>query len=200
MKKAYLYSGMALLLIAAGAFGIHGFKKDLEFQKSVLVARTLAENSLAARYTSLMFETVDLEPGDCFVCSADGFPPSGSIEAGKVKPFTHYNMLAYILSGSPIESDTLPLTVTIHGMDTSEEITVEAKITPLTKALYTAEFEFPQDKVPEKVPSYMSLQCGAGTEYSYYFYNDTLRISPQLFLREQPHNSVTENLPSPSEH
>lgn len=191
---------MALLLIAAGAFGIHGFKKDLEFQKSVLVARTLAENSLAARHASLMLETVDLEPGDCFVCSADGFPPSGSIEAGKVKPFTHYNMLAYILSGSPIESDTLPLTVTVHGMDTSEEITVEAKITPLTKALYTAEFEFPQDKVPEKVPSYMSVKCGAGAEYSYYFYNDTMRISPQLFLREQPHNSVTENLPSQSEH
>ena len=199
MKKAYLYSGIALLLVAAGAFGIPAFKKDLEFRKSVLVARTLAENSLAARYASLMLETVDLEPGDCFVCSADGFPPGGSIEAGKVKPFTHYNMLAYILSGSPIESGTLPLMVTVHGIDSSEEITVEAKITPLTTVLHTAEFQFPQDKVPEKAPSYMSVKCGAGEECPYYFYTDTLRLSPQLFLREPPHNSVTGNLPKQPE-
>lgn len=84
-------------------------------------------------------------------------------------------------------------------MDASEEITVEAKITPLTKVLHTAEFELPQDKVPEKVPSCMSVKCGAGEECSYYFYIDTMRISPQLFLREAPHNFVTENLPQQSE-
>ena len=103
-----------------------------------LVAESYA--CVASRYAYLMQRTLDLQPSDCFVCSAVGLPPESSIGEGYWKPFSKYQMMAYIISGTPIEKTTIPIKITIFNSETPEELSIDAKITHVTNHFYIADF------------------------------------------------------------
>lgn len=142
--------------------------------KEAAITRALADStgSIAARYAHMMLQTVSLQQGDCFVCSADGFPPDGSIKEGKLdSSFPHYKILAYVISERKIENSTLSLSITLpaEAAEAPEHIQLEVEIEPLTKHMYTAEFSFPREKMPagDILYSMMWIQCGTGKEYRY---------------------------------
>lgn len=186
-----------LLSLVVGAVGIVFFsiflspQIKLEDAKETAIVQTLADStgSQAARYAHMMLQTVPLQSGDCFVCSADGFPPDGSIKDGKLdSSFSHYKMLAYVISERKIENATLPLSITLPAEDDGEtkRIQLEAEVEHLTKHLYTAEFYFPREKIPlgNVVYSMMWIQCGTGREYRYTVYSSPGIVAPAIFMNE----------------
>lgn len=186
-----------LLSLAAVAAGIVFSSIFLSLQtkseeaKETAITQALADitGSIAARYAHMMLQTVPLRQGDCFVCSADGFPPNESIKDGKLdSTFPHYKMLAYVIFERKPENTTLPLNITLPavGDGKPERIQLEAEIEPLTKHLYTAEFFFPREKMPvgDVLYSMIWIQCGTGREYRYTVYSSPGIAAPAILMNE----------------
>ncbi len=186
-----------LISLAVGVVGIVFFSIFLSWQtksevsKETAVTQALADStgSIAARYAHMMLQTVSLRQGDCFVCSADGFPPEGSIKDGTLdSSFPHYKMLAYVISERRPENTTLPLIITLpaEGAGKPERIQLEAEIEPLTKHLYAAEFFFPREKMPvgDALYGMIWIQCGTGREYRYAVYSSPGIVAPAILMNE----------------
>lgn len=131
-----------LLCLVVGAVGLVLFslflspRAKLEAEKEATITQALADStsSVSARFAHMMLQTASLQQGDCFVCSADGFPPDESMMGGKVDAsFSHYKMLAYVISANKMESTTLPLCITLPAKEgeEAERIQLKAAISPL---------------------------------------------------------------------
>lgn len=108
---------------------------------------------------------------------------------GKVEPsFSHYKMLAYVISANKMESTIMPLCITLPAKEgeEAERIQLQAAISPLTEHLYTAEFSFPREKMPEGdiVYSMMWIQCGTGKEYKYTVYASPGIVAPAILMND----------------
>ena len=152
---------------------------------------------VASRYAYLMQRTLDLQPSDCFICSIFGVPPENSIGEGYWKPFSKYQMMAYIISGTSIKKTTIPIKITIYNSETPEEITIDAKITHVTNHFYIADFEFPRKKLPTCVPALMAIKCGDGEEYEYNVLVDPEGILTYILLDDSIYTK-SENLENES--
>ena len=187
------YIVIALVVLGIGYSFIHRYlQEQLEKAKETAITQTLADStsSVTTRYAHMMLQTASLQQGDCFVCSADGFPPEESMMGGgKVDAsFSHYKMLAYVISANKIESTTLPLCITLPTKEDeeAERIQLQAAISPLTEHFYTAEFSFPREKMPEAdiVYSMMWIQCGTGKEYKYTVYASPGIVAPAILMND----------------
>lgn len=189
--------GLLLLSFIVGALVIVLFslflslRAKLEAEKEAAITQTLADStsSVTTRYAHMISQTASLRQGDCFVCSADGFPPDESVMGGKVETsFSHYKMLAYVISTNKLESTTLPLCITLPAKEgeEAERIQLKAAISPLTEHFYTAEFSFPREKMPEGdiVYSMMWIQCGTGKEYKYTVYASPGIVAPAILMND----------------
>ena len=197
MKKIK-YIAIALVVLGIGFFLIHPYlQSQLDKAKETAITQALADTtgSVSAIYAHMMLQSVQLQQGDCFVCSADGFPPSGSIKDGNVDAsFPHYEMLAYVITAEKIETPKLTLNITLPIEDVenddaeAERIQLEAKISPLTEHLYTAEFSFPREKMPvgNFIHSMMWIQCGTGKEYQYTVYSSPRVVCPEILMSDSP--------------
>ena len=188
---------LILLSLVVGAVGLVLFslflspRAKLEAEKEAAITQALADStsSVSARFAHMMLQTASLQQGGCFVASADGFPPDESMMGGKVEAsFSHYKMLAYVISANKIESTTLPLCITLPTKEgeEAERIQLQASISPLTEHLYTAEFSFPREKMPEAdiVYSMMWIQCGTGKEYKYTVYASPGIVAPAILMND----------------
>jgi hypothetical protein len=160
-----------------------------------LVAESYA--CVASRYAYLMQRTLDLQPSDCFVCSAVGLPPESSIGEGYWKPFSKYQMMAYIISGTSIEKTTIPIKITIFNSETPEEITIDAKITHVTNHFYIADFEFPRKKLPTNIPALIDIKCGTGEKYEYNVLIEPKGIFTHILMNDSIYTK-SENLENES--
>ena len=152
---------------------------------------------VASRYAYFMQRTLDLQPSDCFICSIFGLPPESSIGEGYWKPFSKYQMMAYIISGTPIKETTLPIKITIYNSETPEEITMDAKITHITDHFYIADFDFPRKKLPNDFPAIINIKCGNGEEYEYNVLIDPKGIITYMLLNDSIYTK-SENLENES--
>ena len=83
---------LILLSLVVGAVGLVLFslflspRAKLEAEKEAAITQALADStsSVSARYAHMMLQAIPLRQGDCFVCSADGFPPDESMIGGMV--------------------------------------------------------------------------------------------------------------------
>ncbi len=186
------YIAIALVLLGFGFFLIRPYLQTyVNKAKETAMTQALADStsSVSARYAHMMLQAIPLRQGDCFVCSADGFPPDESMIGGMVDAsFPHYKMLAYVISANKIESTTLPLCITLPTKEgeEAERIQLQAAISPLTEHLYTAEFSFPREKMPECdiVYSMMWIQCGTGKEYKYTVYASPGIVVPAILMND----------------
>jgi len=137
-----------------------------------------------------MLQTAHLQKTDCFVCSIAGFPPDAFFKSRDLDQITYYNMVAFIISGTKIAGDTIPLTITLPLSATAEDdeipekIHIEAKITYLTDFFYFAEFAFPRNKLPTNLLSRMNIRCGTGEDHMYSVFVDSDNMHPNIFLNE----------------
>ena len=95
LEKHTTFTGcfwLLLLCLVVGAVGLVLFslflspRAKLEAEKEAAITQALADStsSVSARFAHMMLQTASLQQGDCFVCSADGFPPDESMMGGKV--------------------------------------------------------------------------------------------------------------------
>lgn len=190
------YIVIALVVLGIGYSFIHRYLQDqLKKAKETAITQALVDvtGSIAARYVHMMLQTVQLQQGDCFVCSADGFPPEESIKDGTVDAaFPHYKMLAYVISAEKIENTTLSLNITLPSeQDENERLQLVAEISPLAEHMYVAEFSFPREKMPvgDAIYSMMWIQSGTGKEYKYTVYASPGIVAPAILMND----SLTRN-------
>ena len=81
------YIAIALVLLGFGVFLIRPYLQTyVNKAKETAMTQALADgtSSVSARYAHMMLQAIPLRQGDCFVCSADGFPPDESMIGGMV--------------------------------------------------------------------------------------------------------------------
>ena len=186
------YIAIALVLLGFGFFLIRPYLQTyVNKVKETAITQALADStsSVSSRYAHMMLQTIPLRQGDCFVCSADGFPPYESMIGGMVDAtFPHYKMLAYVISANKIESTTLPLCIILPAKEgvEAERLQLKAAISPLSEHLYTAEFSFPREKMPvgDFTYSMMWIQCGTGKEYKYTVYASPGIVGPAILMND----------------
>ena len=186
------YIAIALVLLGFGFFLIRPYLQTyVNKAKETAITQALADStsSVSSRYAHMMLQTIPLRQGDCFVCSADGFPPYESMIGGLVDAtFPHYKMLAYVISANKIESTTLPLCIILPAKEgvEAERLQLKAAISPLSEHLYTAEFSFPREKMPvgDFTYSMMWIQCGTGKEYKYTVYASPGIVGPAILMND----------------
>ena len=192
MRKT-TYITIILVVLGIGTFLIQPYlQHQLAQEKEAAITQALVDitGSIPARYAHMMLQTVSLQQGDCFVCSADGVPPNDSMKEGAVDDaFRHYNMLAYVISANKLENTTLTLNISLPSENDDAEVNrlqLEAKISPLTEHLYTAEFAFPRDKMPvgNVIHGTMWIQCGSGKEYLYTVYSYPGVVCPEILMND----------------
>lgn len=81
------YIAIALVLLGFGFFLIRPYLQTyVNKAKETAMTQALADStsSVSARYAHMMLQAIPLRQGDCFVCSADVFPPDESMIGGMV--------------------------------------------------------------------------------------------------------------------
>ena len=194
MKSRRIYFiFIAVVCVIFTAFAINMCINDREKKDSIEAAWSIAEayTSMPARYAYLTLKSIKLQQSDCYVCSAEGNAPIKNIQEGSeiaegyVTPFSDFEMIAYIISGSPIKEDTIPISMIIFkGFEETEEISIEAKISPITENLYTAEFLLPRDKLSTDMVRFMNMKCGIGNKYTYSIIVDARCINLHILLND----------------
>ncbi|MBR1998368.1 MAG: hypothetical protein IKC90_06355 [Akkermansia sp.] len=198
MRKYNIYFFLFFVVLIISVISIVNVRKsDQKLAESIEAARLIsgAHLCMSARYAYLMLQTINFQKSDCFICSASGIPPLNCInDEGQVTPFSNFEMKAYIISGSPIRENTIPLSMTIFGTDSEEEeISIDAKISPITENFYTAEFLLPRDKLPTYEPALIDIKCGTGGKYTYSVFVGSERINPHIFMNDSNIDALSKS-------
>jgi len=153
-----------------------------ELEKTLIVAETMGSGDLTFYYAYLILKANGIQQSSCYICSASGFPsdPNAVI---KREPFSHYHMTALVVCDHN-PGDSVPVVITIPD-GKADEVTLEAKVTQLTKYLYYAEFTLPREKISSShdfPPSFMYMKCGGGERKEYNVFYDKEGYHPYILM------------------
>lgn len=132
-----------------------------------MVTKAMSGEDITFYYTYLILKANGIQQSSCYICSASGFPTEPNTIINR-ETFSHYNIKAFVVCDHDLGASA-PVVITIPD-EKKVEVTLEAKVTQLTKYLYFAEFTLPHEKILSShdfPPSFIYMKCGDGDRKEY---------------------------------